>query len=206
MGYQRILVGGMTNAYLVYDEKKRGFLVDPGAEGDKILAIVEAAGVKVEAILLTHAHGDHISALNRVRDALGVKVYMHKDEMVIYESADHNFVAMLGGEVPDRAPDVLVEDGDTIELECGEIRVMHTPGHTPGSVCYFYEDLILSGDTLFQGSIGRTDFPLGDIHAMADSLRKLTNCDENAVVLSGHGFETTIDDEKRSNPFIRQLL
>lgn len=207
MAFKTILVGGTTNCYIVYShENNKGFIVDPGAEASRILAEAEYLGLTIEAILLTHAHGDHVAALNQVRDSLGVKVYMHKDELETYYNQAPQFIAMMGGEVPDKEPDVLLNDGDTIELDCGKIKVMQTAGHTPGSVCYFYEDLLLSGDTLFQGSIGRTDFPGGDVQAMMRSLRKLAQLDGNLRVLSGHGPETSIGIEKRINPYMQQVL
>lgn len=207
MAFKTILVGGTTNCYIVYNhENNKGFIVDPGAEAGRILAEAEHLGLTIEAILLTHAHGDHVAALNHVRDSLGVKVYMHKDELETYYNQAPQFIAMMGGEVPDKEPDVLLNDGDTIELDCGKIKVMQTAGHTPGSVCYFYEDLLLSGDTLFQGSIGRTDFPGGDVQAMMHSLRKLAQLDGNLRVLSGHGPETSIGIEKRINPYMQQVL
>lgn len=207
MAFKTILVGGTTNCYIVYNhENNKGFIVDPGAESSRIFAEAEHLGLTIEAILLTHAHGDHVAALNQVRDSLGVKVYMHKDELETYYNQAPQFIAMMGGEVPDKEPDVLLNDGDTIELDCGKIKVMQTAGHTPGSVCYFYEDLLLSGDTLFQGSIGRTDFPGGDVQAMMRSLRKLAQLDGNLRVLSGHGPETSIGIEKRINPYMQQVL
>lgn len=207
MAFKTVLVGGTTNCYIVYnDENKKGFIVDPGAEAGRILAEAEHLGLTIEAILLTHAHGDHVAALNRVRDSLGVKVYMHKDELENFNNQAPQFIAMMGGEVPDKEPDVLLNDGDIIELDCGKIKVMQTAGHTPGSVCYFYDDLLLSGDTLFQGSIGRTDFPGGDMQAMMRSLRKLAQLDENLRVLSGHGPETSIGIEKRINPYMQHVL
>ena len=207
MAFKTILVGGTTNCYIVYNhENNKGLIVDPGAEASRILAEAEHLGLTIEAILLTHAHGDHVAALNQVRDSLDVKVYMHKDELETYYNQAPQFIAMMGGEVPDKEPDVLLNDGDTIELDCGKIKVMQTAGHTPGSVCYFYEDLLLSGDTLFQGSIGRTDFPGGDVQAMMRSLRKLAQLDGNLRVLSGHGPETSIGIEKRINPYMQQVL
>ncbi|MDD7363345.1 MAG: MBL fold metallo-hydrolase [Peptoniphilus sp.] len=207
MAYKMVLVGGTTNCYIVYNQEMlKGFIVDPGADSARILAEVDKLNVDIEAILLTHAHGDHVSALNRVRDALDVEVYMHEDELENFRHQDPNFIAMMGGEVPDRDPDVLLKDKDVIELDCGKVEVLLTPGHTPGSACYKYDDLLLSGDTLFQGSIGRTDFPGGDLRAMMRSLDRLSKLDDNLRVLSGHGPETSIGIEKRINPYMRQVL
>ncbi|MDY3119187.1 MAG: MBL fold metallo-hydrolase [Peptoniphilus sp.] len=206
MEVETLLVGGTTNCYLAYDENKNGFIVDPGAESEKILAHIDHLNVKIEGILLTHAHGDHISALNKVRDALDVKVYMHKNELENYLSQSPQFVAMLGGELPDRNPDVLLEDGEVIHFRAGDVQVIFTPGHTPGGTCYMYGDILFSGDTLFQGSIGRTDFPGGDTSAIMNSLVKLSKLDDDLRVLSGHGLPTTIGMEKRTNPFMRQVL
>lgn len=207
MAYQTVLVGGTTNCYIVYDERSlTGFVVDPGADANRILAEIERNNLKIKAILLTHAHGDHVAALNRVRDTLEVKVYMHEKELESFNHQDPNFIAMMGGEVPDREPDVLLKDGDRINFDFGEVEVLHTPGHTQGSCCYLYGDLLLSGDTIFQGSIGRTDFPGGSIRDMMHSLQKLSKLDDNLRVLSGHGPETSIGMEKRINPYMRQAL
>lgn len=206
MAVDTLLVGGTTNCYIVYDDDKNGFIIDPGAEAEKILAYVKDQGLTIEGILLTHGHGDHISALNKVRDGLGVKVYMHKSELENFLSQSPEFVAMLGGELPDKNPDVFVKDGDVIHFKAGDVKVIFTPGHTPGGVCYLYEDTLFTGDTLFQGSIGRTDFPGGDVAAIMSSLIRLSKLDEDLKVLSGHGFPTTIGAEKRMNPFMRQIL
>ena len=206
MAIDTLLVGGTTNCYIAYDDDKNGFIIDPGAEAEKILAHVKNLGLNIEGILLTHGHGDHISALNKVRDALGVKVYMHKDELENFLSQSPQFVAMLGGELPNKNPDVLLQDGDVISFKAGDVKVLFTPGHTPGGVCYLYGDTLFTGDTLFQGSIGRTDFPGGDVAAIMESLVKLSKLDEDLKVLSGHGFATTIGTEKRMNPFMRQIL
>lgn len=206
MAIDALLVGGTTNCYLVYDDAKNGFIIDPGAESEKILDHVKRLGLSIEGILLTHGHADHISALNKVRDALGVKVYMHEDELENFFNQSPQFIAMLGGEQPDKNPDVLLKDGDVIHFKAGDVKVIFTPGHTPGGVCYLYGDTLFSGDTLFQGSIGRTDFPGGDVSAIMESLVKLSKLDEDLKVLSGHGFPTTIGNEKHMNPFMRQVL
>ena len=206
MAVDTLLVGGTTNCYIVYDDDKNGFIIDPGAEAEKILAYVKDQGLTIEGILLTHGHGDHISALNKVRDGLGVKVYMHKSELENFLSQSPEFVAMLGGELPDKNPDVFVKDGDVIHFKAGDVKVIFTPGHTPGGVWDLYGDTLFTGDTLFQGSIGRTDFPGGDVAAIMSSLIRLSKLDEDLKVLSGHGFPTTIGAEKRMNPFMRQIL
>ena len=206
MAIDALLVGGTTNCYLVYDDAKNGFIIDPGAEPEKILDHVKRLRLSIEGILLTHGHADHISALNKVRDALGVKVYMHEDELENFFNQSPQFIAMLGGEQPDKNPDVLLKDGDVIHFKAGDVKVIFTPGHTPGGVCYLYGDTLFSGDTLFQGSIGRTDFPGGDVSAIIESLVKLSKLDEDLKVLSGHGFPTTIGNEKHMNPFMRQVL
>lgn len=204
MEYIRIIVGA-TNSYIFYKDK-RAVIIDPGAEGNKIIKIVEENGFTIEGILLTHAHGDHIGALDQVRDHFNCEVYLNKAEMIIYENDEYNFAPYMGAKSPSKAPDRFFEDGDVLEFSFAKIKVLHTPGHTPGSSCFIVEDLIFSGDTLFQGSIGRTDFPLGDWSLMEDSLRKFFVLDENLIVLSGHGEATSILIEKRSNPFLRQLL
>ncbi|MCD1147036.1 MBL fold metallo-hydrolase [Peptoniphilus sp. KCTC 25270] len=202
----RILVCGATNAYVLYGENKKGLLFDPGGDANKIINEVKANGVEVEAILLTHAHGDHIGALNECRDAFNVKVYMHEEEQIMYNNKEYNMAHMMGMPQPNKPVDVLLQDGDTLDFDLGTIQVIHTPGHTPGSVCYLMDGVMVTGDTIFEGSIGRTDLPMGDWSRMEKSLKKIKEMDESIQLLPGHGESTTIGREKVQNPFLLQIL
>lgn len=205
MEYIRLIVAGSTNSYIVFNENKDAIIIDPGAEANRIINTIEKEGLNVEAILLTHAHGDHIGALDEVREHFKVEVYLHSDELIIYENDAYNFAPYMGGKSPSKAPDHFFLDGDILEFKTGTFEILHTPGHTPGSSCFIINKLIFTGDTLFQGSIGRTDFPMGDWDIMVKSLKRFFSLDEELVVLSGHGEATTISIEKRINPFLTQI-
>lgn len=206
MQIEQLPLGGyQTNAYLVY-EGSRGFIIDPGAQGRFLLDHIKERGFTPEAVLLTHAHGDHIGALKDVLDAYSIPVYLHEKEKKVLDTPSMNLGSMMGIDLVKPENLRLVKDGDTIDVAGCQLTVLHTPGHTPGSVCYRLENVLFSGDTLFQGSIGRTDFPGGNVEHMMASLARLSEIPENLVVLSGHGMRTDLDTEKARNPFMRELL
>lgn len=205
MQIEQLPLGGyQTNAYLVY-EGDRGFIIDPGAQGRFLLDHIKERGFVPEAILLTHAHGDHIGALKDVLETYPVPVYLHQKEKKVLDTPSMNLGSMKGLQLVQPESLRLVKDGDTIEVAGFQIKVLHTPGHTPGSVCYQLENVLFSGDTLFQGSIGRTDFPGGNVEQMMASLERLKEIPENLIVLSGHGMRTDLDTEKMRNPFMREF-
>lgn len=191
-----------TNCYIVYDdETKAGFIIDPAAAFDIIDANVKELGVDIKGILLTHGHFDHIGAADDLKKQYQVKVYAHEEEAEITENGMLNLSAMF--ETGDSVKvDIKLRDGETFEL-CGfSIKVIHTPGHTKGSCCYLIndgeKDRLFSGDTLFCGSYGRTDFPTGNGRQIMDSIiNKLLVLDEDMEVYSGHGEMTFIGDEKK---------
>ena len=195
----RCIVVGMiqTNCYVLYDDEiKKAIITDPGDNADYIASCISTLGVSVEAILLTHGHGDHFKALQEIKDRYHVPVYVHKD--------DAYRLKYQGGFVPAaykmESDDVLLEDGDKLEIGGIKIEVIHTPGHTEGGVCYYLPDhrVLLSGDTLFCHSWGRTDFPGGDEDALFRSIReKLLPLPEDTLVLPGHEASTTIEEERR---------
>ena len=193
------------NCYLVIDdETRRAVLVDPGDESDRIVEMVRAAGVTLDAIWLTHAHIDHIGAVAAVVREFGVPVFLHPLDLPYYTQLSARAAVMYGidFEQPD-GPDRALADGDT--LECGTLRfdVMHVPGHAPGLVAFTGHGVSFGGDLLFAGSIGRTDLPLGSPADMTASLARYTNALADAIVVHpGHGPATTIGQEKRTNPFL----
>jgi hydroxyacylglutathione hydrolase len=179
-------------------------LIDPGDESDRILAMVDDAGVTLDAIWLTHAHVDHIGAVAAVTRRFDVPVHLHPLDLPFYTSLSARAAEMYGidFEQPD-APDADLADGQV--LACGALRfaVMHVPGHAPGLVAFTGHGVSFGGDLLFAGSIGRTDLPLGDPVEMESSLaRYAASLADEIIVYPGHGPATTVGHEKRTNPFL----
>ena len=203
----RLAVGSyQTNCYIIFDEDKKAIIVDPGAQAKDILNAVESEGLKVEKILLTHAHEDHIGALVEVKNALNVPVYMGEHEVSLLEEGLKNLNMLMNEKNEKFKVDHLVKDAEIIKFNDLEIKVIFTPGHTRGGVCYLIDNILFSGDTLFMGSIGRTDFPGGDYETIMDSLMNLMKLPNETIVLPGHGPETKVAFEKVNNPFIQTRL
>ena len=196
-----------ANAYLVWEQAPgEAVLVDAGAEPDRLLEELHRRGLELTAILQTHAHGDHIAALPEVVAATGAPVWLHPDAEGMLGSAEENLSAFAG--LPVTAPVATrpVRDGDRLELLGRTVAVYETPGHAPGSVCYHFVDdgIVFTGDALFRGSIGRTDFPGGSLEALLTGIRdRLLVLPDPTRVQPGHMEETTIGRERRSNPFLQ---
>ena len=192
-----------TNCYFIYDDDtKKLLLADPAGEADRLMRLIAERGLKPMAILLTHGHFDHIGAVKEIREAYDIPVYCLKEEEEILENMTYNLSAWLGEGFTVK-PDVLLSDGEELTLAGMAIQVLATPGHTKGSCCYYFEGdrFLLSGDTLFLESYGRTDFPTGSMSELARSVRdKLFVLSEETPVYPGHGEATTIGHEKKFNP------
>lgn len=195
-----------TNCYLVQNtETREGFLIDPGDYEEKILEFLREKEVKLTAIYLTHGHLDHMMAAERIKTEYNVPVYCQEAELAVLADPVQNLTSrfMRKGTVFTDA--VGLKDGAEF-MEAGvKVRLLHTPGHTPGGCCYFLPEngILFSGDTLFYRSIGNTEFPGGSMGMLARSIReKLYTLPEETVVYAGHGEETDIGSEKRENPFV----
>jgi glyoxylase-like metal-dependent hydrolase (beta-lactamase superfamily II) len=183
-------------------------IIDPGDEPERILDLARDLGVEVKLIVNTHAHLDHILAVPAVQRATGARFLLHPDDTGIARSAAQSAARWLG-RTPEPVPDAdaPLADGDAVEVEGLSLRVIHTPGHTPGSVCFYTEGMLFSGDTLFNGSIGRTDMPGGDYaQIMSSIVGRLLALPDDTVVLPGHMMETRIGHERATNPFVLQAL
>lgn len=195
-----------TNCYLLINEEtKEALVVDPADRADVIVRKLIDEGLTLKAILLTHGHGDHILAVGALKKQFGVKVYAAKaEEALLSDTAQNLSKALFGIEVTVK-PDVLLEDGQEFEAAGICLRMLHTPGHTPGGCCYYQAEkkILFSGDTLFCGSIGRTDFPGGSLSELVRSVKeKLLVLPEDVKVYPGHEEMTTIGHEKRYNPYM----
>lgn len=197
----------MTNTYIAWDEASgKAVIIDPSFTPEHIWQAVLKLGVTPEKILLTHAHVDHIAGLNFLREKYpDARVYMHEKDVPLLSSASMNLSRMMPEPVLCGKPDVLVREGDHITEGAMDFEVLETPGHTPGGISFYEkkEGIVFTGDSLFEGSIGRTDFPGGSMTTLVGSIRKeLFALPDEVHVLSGHGNPTTIGIEKRSNPFL----
>jgi len=199
------------NGFLVTcDATRDAILIDPGDEIDGLLAIVQASEVTVRLILLTHGHVDHVAGVARAKRATGAPVGVHRDDLFLYEAAiQHGLFFGLRVEQPP-PPDLFLSPGTPLAFGRCSVEVHHTPGHSPGGVCLHVrgaeadETHLFVGDTLFAGSIGRTDLPGGDYETLMQSIRTvLLGFDDAAIVHPGHGPETTIGRERTTNPFLR---
>lgn len=195
----------MTNCYFVIDEESAHCaIIDPGEDDEKLLGKIKEKGLTVDAILLTHGHFDHIMALPAIAEATGAPVMLHRDDEELYMDNDKNCMRSFSNmDLVMPAPSRLLEEGDTVQIGNGRILVLHTPGHTPGSVCYELEGALLTGDTLFLGSCGRSDLYGGDYRQLLSSLHRLRDIPENLRIFPGHGASTHLAHEKETNVYLR---
>ena len=204
MKVQTITVGAFQeNCYLVVDDRSnRAVIVDPGSEGDRLIEAIDSSGAELEAIWITHAHVDHVGAIAAVKRKWDVPIYLHPLDRRLYEAASRQ--AQVYGvpfEEPP-APDLEFVDGQRVKVGDQEMSVMHAPGHAPGHVVIHGNGIALVGDCLFAGSIGRTDLPFSNPPQLAASLEKISALAPETVVYPGHGMDTTIAQERQSNPFL----
>ena len=205
MRIETLIVGMFaTNCYVLgQDGSDDCAVIDPGAEGERVVAFVRNAGLTVKYVLATHGHADHTGGIAAVMAALGGQFAAPEGDLSMLESPDAWMTAMLPDFAMPPAVDVAVRDGDVLVLGDMRLRVVATPGHTPGGVSFVLDDVVFAGDTLFRGSIGRTDLPGGDMEQELASIRDvLFPLGDDVTVLSGHGPATTVDQERRTNPFL----
>ncbi len=200
----KIVVGVLeNNCYIIGDERtKEIFIVDPGDEPDRILDFVNENNLKVKFIVCTHAHFDHVGAINEIKEATNAKIILHQDELVLYKNIEMQGLTWGFDIEPLTEPDIIVTEG--YKLQVGDLifTVMHTPGHSPGSICLYGEGILITGDTIFAGSVGRTDLYGGDINKLKKSFQRLINLPDETRILPGHGPESTIIEERNTNFFV----
>ncbi len=194
-----------TNCYFVYREgSSKVIFIDPADYGDQIFQAMKNNGFEVAAILLTHGHFDHIWGCSRLRQLTSAPVYAYEGEEDVLLSSDLNVSAGAGRACTVKA-NTLLKDGEEVTIEGITFKLIATPGHTQGSCCYYFEEanMLISGDTLFEESVGRTDLPTGSMSTLVRSVKdKLFELSDDVVVYPGHGDSTTIGHEKKYNPFI----
>lgn len=208
--YQTVVAKGLvdTNCYLLAcPDSRKAMIIDPGAfnggEIKAILGLISQHDLKLQYILNTHGHIDHTAGNEQIKKATEAELLIHSSDAGMIESGTMNGSFMFGKEVVSPPADRKLEDGEQIELGRLTIKVLHTPGHTPGCICLYVEGTLFSGDTLFAGSVGRTDLPGGDEKALIRSIKeKLLNLPDETVVRPGHGPRTTIGAEREENPFL----
>jgi glyoxylase-like metal-dependent hydrolase (beta-lactamase superfamily II) len=204
MKIETLTVGPLEeNCYLVIDEStNRAVLIDPGDEPDRILAALHDSGAALESVWLTHAHFDHLGGLAGVLRAHPVPVHMHPLEAPIHGVAVDSALRFgIRIEAPPAADHELAE-GDRLKVGSRELSVMHVPGHAPGHVAFYDDNVVFGGDCLFAGSIGRTDLPFGDRDTLDASVARLIALGDELTVYPGHGPATTIGRERQTNPFV----
>lgn len=202
----RLALGSyQTNCYIIFNKNNKAVIIDPGAQAEDIIKAVENNKLIVDKIILTHAHPDHFGALEEVRHRFNVKAYLSAKDIDMLSKRSLELKSILGMDSKPIIADYIVEDGDRIPFDDKEFKVIATPGHTPGGICLYIDNFLFSGDTLFNGSIGRTDLPGGDYDSIMSSLKDLMKLPDDTIVLPGHGPETSIEYEKINNPFIRNI-
>lgn len=196
-----------VNCYIVYDEEtKDAVVIDPGDEPDLILDFIREQELKVKYIICTHGHFDHIGAVKEIKEGTQAKVVLHSGDLEIYKNSPSVARQYFGLEIDHQPePDRIIEDGDIILVGKTSMNFIHTPGHSPGSISIYFEGNLFTGDTLFAGSVGRTDLIGGNMQTLLNSLKKIASLPKDTVVFPGHGPKTKIGIEIKSNPFYHEI-
>ena len=206
MKISTLVVGPFAvNCYLLWDDNGEGVIIDPGAEKDKIIETVDKAGFSPKAILLTHGHGDHIAAVADIKEKYNIPLYIGDGEEGLLKNPSANVSAYFDQPIIAPDADFILKDEETIKFNSIEFKILSTPGHSPGGICYLNEkeNLLFTGDTLFAGSIGRTDLPGCSTEKLLSSIKeKILVLPDDIICFPGHGPHTTVGTERNSNPFL----
>lgn len=195
-----------TNCYVISDEETLdAVVIDPGGEAEKILSLIKRKNLNVNMIICTHAHFDHVGAVSRLKEETGARVALNRDDIEIYEKAQDQ-AAFWEYRIEDPPePDLFLADGDKISVGRLSFEVFLTPGHSPGGICLYGEGILISGDTIFAGSVGRTDFYGGNIDELKKSFAGILSLPPETRILPGHGEPSTVGVEKETNFFLEEL-
>jgi hydroxyacylglutathione hydrolase len=202
-----LVVGPLeSNCFIIADKHtKEALLIDPGDEPERILELITENNFKIKFIVCTHAHFDHVGALPEIKKETNALIVIHKDEVGIYKHT-RELASSWGYELePLPEPDILVSEGDNLNIGDLQFKIFHTPGHSPGGICLFGGGILITGDTLFAGSVGRTDLFGGDTEKLIKSFKRLMSLPEETRVLPGHGPLSTIRQERVNNYFSNEI-
>lgn len=196
-----------ANCYLIFcSESRKAVIVDPGDEGESILQTIRELKLEPEWILLTHGHGDHIGAVGFLKNSLNLKVAIHWEEANMLIDARANLSILFGESILASPADRLFRDGDTFNLDDRTITVLHTPGHSPGGSSFLLDRHVFTGDALFKETVGRTDFPGSSHSRLIKGIReKILTLDDDVTIYPGHGPTSTVGEERRNNPYLREI-
>lgn len=202
---EQITVGPLqSNCYIVMcPDTHQAVVVDPGGEADKILETIRELGAKPVMILNTHGHGDHIEANDTIKQTFDIPLAIHEGDAHMLTDPNSNFSAYLGAPITSPVADRILRDGDEVDFAGRKIKVLHTPGHSPGGISLLIENHLFSGDALFKMTVGRTDFPGASHEVLIKGIKeKILSLDDEILVYPGHGPITTVGEERRNNPYL----
>jgi len=193
-----------VNCYILgCDDTREAAIIDPGGDADKIIKAIEKGKFIPKLIINTHAHFDHVGGVKAIQDHFKIDFLLHKDDLFLIENLDEQATSFGLGSIPRPEVNKFVNNEDKVSFGQKVVKVIHTPGHTPGGVCYYVDNSVFVGDTMFAGSVGRTDFPGSSHETLIKSIKeRLFPLGDSVTVYSGHGPSTTIGNEKSHNPFL----
>jgi glyoxylase-like metal-dependent hydrolase (beta-lactamase superfamily II) len=202
---KRILSGALKeNCYVVYDSKSlQAAIIDPGEDGKKVISKIKAAKLKPEILINTHGHYDHIFSDDQIRSEFKIPLAIHKDEVEMLNDPYKNGSGIFSLSKTIKTPEILLKNNQKIELSFATFTAIYTPGHTKGGICLLFKNLLFTGDTLFAGTVGRTDFIDGNYKQLMNSLSKIKKLNPSLIVYPGHGGCTTLAYELKHNPYLK---
>ena len=202
---KKIITGPIdVNCYIIYDsDSLKCLIVDPGEEGQKVISEIEKGNFKPELLINTHGHYDHIWSDDEIREKYNIPLAIGKDDADMIADPVMNGSALFSNPVSVKKPEILLNDGDEIKCSFTKFKVLSAPGHSIGGIFLVFDGFVITGDTLFAGTIGRTDFPGGDYEQLIQALEKIKALDPKTIVYPGHGPQTTVANELRHNPYLR---